>query len=217
MCSAAQFVYELLKLFSMNNFEGMFLGWTTVNIKFFERINRLTGTGTGTGSPQPRVLLATFTSMLAKLKGTKILIYDDLTKGTYELLRLAKKKYGPPSAGSEWSRGWGVEWSANGRRQGRRGAGAAIAVAATLFAFSPEVHPIGREGEARSGSGGSGSGKLIFPDDSVFARVRAGRSKRVQARETPAGLRDAGGGENDSTQGKYGFFLDCQSATSWKY
>nr|CAI5843483.1 unnamed protein product [Callosobruchus analis] len=77
------------------------------------RINRGTGTGSDS-SPQPRVLLATFTSMLkkqavmyadkAKLKGTKVLIYEDLTKGTYELLRLAKKKHGPrnvwSSAGS---------------------------------------------------------------------------------------------------------------------
>nr|CAI5848470.1 unnamed protein product [Callosobruchus analis] len=80
------------------------------------RINRVTGTGSDS-SPQPRVLLATFTSMLkkqavmyadkAKLKGTKVLIYEDLTKGPHRLrllLRLAKKKHGPrnvwSSAGS---------------------------------------------------------------------------------------------------------------------
>nr|CAH7740025.1 unnamed protein product [Callosobruchus chinensis] len=64
---------------------------------------------------QPRVLLATFTSVLkkhavmssdkAKLKGTKVLIYEDLIKGTYELLRLAKKKYGPRNV---WSSGGSV-------------------------------------------------------------------------------------------------------------
>nr|CAH7735755.1 unnamed protein product [Callosobruchus chinensis] len=76
------------------------------------RVNRAIGTDS---SPQPRVLLATFTSVLkkhavmsadkAKLKGTKILIYEDLIKGTYELLRLAKKKYGPRNV---WSSGGSV-------------------------------------------------------------------------------------------------------------
>nr|CAH7735358.1 unnamed protein product [Callosobruchus chinensis] len=75
------------------------------------RVNRVFGTDS---SPQPRVLLATFTSVLkkhavmsadkAKLKGTKVLIYEDLIKGTYELLRLAKK-YGPRNV---WSSGGSV-------------------------------------------------------------------------------------------------------------
>nr|CAH7768683.1 unnamed protein product [Callosobruchus chinensis] len=76
------------------------------------RVNRAIGTDS---SSQPRVLLATFTSVLkkhavmssdkAKLKGTKVLIYEDLIKGTYELLRLAKKTYGPRNV---WSSGGSV-------------------------------------------------------------------------------------------------------------
>ncbi|CAH1999075.1 unnamed protein product [Acanthoscelides obtectus] len=67
-----------------------------------DAVFRVKGTERNSG---PRVLLVIFTTLLlkqsvmsankAKLKGSKILVYEDLSKEAYQLLRLTKEKYGP--------------------------------------------------------------------------------------------------------------------------
>ncbi|CAH1995087.1 unnamed protein product [Acanthoscelides obtectus] len=75
-----------------------------------DAVFRVKGTERNSG---PRVLLVIFTTLLlrqsvmsankAKCKGSNILVYVELSKEVYQLLRLTKKKYGPrnvwPSSG----------------------------------------------------------------------------------------------------------------------
>ncbi|CAH1965154.1 unnamed protein product [Acanthoscelides obtectus] len=71
-------------------------------IRDVNAVFRVKGTERNSG---PRVLLLIFTRLLLKqsvmsankamFKGSNILVYEDLTKEVYQLLRLTKKKYGP--------------------------------------------------------------------------------------------------------------------------